>query len=259
MHRYHHVVVYSGGMDSFTLLHRIIAQNAANLSRVHAISFDYGQRHSKELGYARRTTKHLGIDHQVINLRDISPLLQGSALTTPSIAVPEGHYEAESMRQTVVPGRNTIMLSLAMGWAESLLLQAEAAERAQLMLEPRNAEQTQAIERLEHRAIVYYGAHSGDHHIYPDCRPGYFEAMQLAFRQATDNRVLLMAPYLHNDKAAILYEGIRGLGLDYSRSWTCYKGDHEPCGKCGACQERAEAFAAVGQPDPLLERPPLLG
>lgn len=243
-----HIVVYSGGMDSFTLLHRV--HRTAQPGSVQAISFDYGQRHSKELIYARAETKRLDIPHRIVDLRALTPLLAGSALTSPSIAVPEGHYEAESMRQTVVPGRNTLMLSIAMAWAESLILQDEAAAEQLAWLE------RPALPAL--KAIVHYGAHSGDHHIYPDCRPDFVNSMRETFLKATDGKVDLRVPFLHGNKSTILLEG-QAMGLDYGRSWTCYKGEAVPCGKCGSCQERAEAFREVGMVDPGVESPSLFG
>jgi 7-cyano-7-deazaguanine synthase len=234
---HHDLVIYSGGMDSFTLLHVLAfhhRRRCGNLDNFHVISFDYGQRHSKELEYARKETLRLGLSprHHVVDLRVLSPLLQGSALTTPHIPVPEGHYAAESMRRTVVPGRNTIMLAIAMAYAESLTLR----------------------ESVRGRATVHYGAHAGDHHIYPDCRPDYIDAMRVAYQQATDGHVSLMALFGDLDKAGILREG-RAVGLvpdDYARTWTCYKGQEMACGVCGSCNERREAFQALGWEDPAL-------
>lgn len=249
------LVIYSGGMDSFTVLHgvlnaelplrvktdlapldnyvKIAVDHAGQSSYVEAISFDYGQRHGIELQYAMQEMARLCVPHAVISLRNLQGILQGSALTSPDIAVPHGHYQAETMRKTVVPGRNTIMLSLAMAYAESLIMQGKADT-----------------------ASVWYGAHSGDHHIYPDCRAEYVKAMQETFRLATDGLVDLQVPYLHGDKEQILIDGL-GWGLDYARSWTCYEGGLRPCGKCGSCQERAEAFAKIEMDDPLLNRKPL--
>lgn len=230
-----HVVIYSGGLDSFTLLHHVARniqmQPPSIAAREHilAISFDYGQRHRKELEYAKAECARMGIVHDVIRLE--SAIRRGnSALTFGAIPVPHGHYEDATMKQTVVPGRNTIMLSVAMGWAESTLNCMAATEGAQ----------------------VYYGAHSGDHHIYPDCRPDFVYHMADVFRVATDGRVRLNVPFLHGNKKTILQQGFAdGLKLeDYARSWTCYEGGEHPCGKCGACGERLEAFASLGLEDP---------
>lgn len=210
------LVIYSGGMDSLTLLHWCLAR----YERVDAVSFDYGQRHSRELDYAEHECSRISVSHTVFDLTNLRPLVS-SALTS-NIDVPEGHYAAETMKATVVPGRNTIMLSIAMGIAESRSI-----------------------------STVAYGAHAGDHHIYPDCRPEYFDALQVVFERATEGRVRLLAPFLYYSKGHIVRIG-RQLCVDYARSWTCYVGDRQPCGQCGACVERAEAFAENGIADPLL-------
>lgn len=226
-----HLVIYSGGMDSFTLLHMIHSKIESRSMR--AISFDYGQRHRRELEYAQAETKRLGIAHEIIDLRPLTPFLQGSALTSPDIDVPEGHYAEESMKKTVVPGRNTLMLSAAMAYAESLLLRGIASDGY---------------------VNIHYGAHAGDHAIYPDCRPAFVNAMQSVFEAATEGKVRLYAPLLELDKADILRSG-QMVGLkaeDYARTWTCYKGGAHACGKCGSCDERAEAFAAMNWVDPAM-------
>jgi 7-cyano-7-deazaguanine synthase len=218
-----HIPIFSGGMDSFTLTNDLVNQHGAD--QVTAISFDYGQRHKRELTYAIAEAKRLGIAHKVVDITMLRSLMQGSALTSAEIPVPEGHYAEESMKITVVPGRNTLMLSIAMAYAESVAMQTGDADQT-----------------------IYFGVHQGDHAIYPDCRADYFEAMRKTMELATAGKVTLRAPYLFMDKAAILWRG-REIGLtakDYARSWTCYKGLAEPCGKCGACVERAEAFEAVG-------------
>lgn len=225
-------IIYSGGMDSFTLLHSVLAQNREMKAKldVRALSFDYGQRHAKELDYAVAETGRLGVPHRVIPLPQFAHLLRGSALTQLSIPVPHGHYEAESMKKTVVPGRNAIMLSIAAGVAEASLEQGQ-------------------------RAKLFYGAHAGDHAVYPDCRPAFVFAMESAISFSTEGRVRLRAPFLYLLKGAILTEGKR-VGLraeDYARAWTCYEGAAQACGKCGACQERAEAFQQVGWRDPMAD------
>lgn len=210
------VVIYSGGMDSFTLLHE--AHRAG--SNVHALSFNYGQKHAKELKYARQVCSDLGIAHQVVDITAITALLAGSALTD-EVMMPEGHYEEESMKATVVPNRNMILLSLAIAQAVSL-----------------NA------------AAVAYGAHGGDHAIYPDCRPEFVTRMAEVAKIANYEPVDILVPYLHLDKGEILRRGL-ALKLDYGQSWTCYNGREKACGKCGACQERLEAFRLNAQQDPL--------
>lgn len=226
-----HIVVYSGGMDSFTLLHRVIAEVGA--SNVLALSFNYRQRHAKELAFAMAETHRLGLPHKIIDLASVVPSLTGSALTDPAVPVPHGHYAEESMRKTVVPGRNTFMLSLAMAVAEGISFDQGGS--------------------FPH--YVHYGAHGGDHHIYPDCRPEFVHAMQRVYEQATEGKVRLIVPYLFDDKTKILQDGRDNFGLtanDYARTWTCYEGGEHACGKCGSCTERAEAFAALGWEDPAL-------
>lgn len=209
------VVIYSGGMDSFTVLNKVIQQGY----EVHALSFNYGQKHSKELEYAANVCQKVGISHKVVDISAINFLLAGSALTD-NIDMPEGHYEAENMAQTVVPNRNMILLSLAVGYAVSI----------------------QANQ-------VYYGAHGGDHAIYPDCRPEFVQKMNDVCAIANYEAVEIVTPYLHNSKTEILADGI-AMQLEYGDTWTCYNGREKACGKCGACQERLEAFAENGLVDP---------
>ena len=210
------VVIYSGGMDSFTVLNRALNDN----KEVYALSFDYGQRHVKELEYASAVCNKLNVHHKVINISAINQLLAGSSLTD-DIDIPEGHYEAENMKSTIVPNRNMILLSLAVGYAVSV-----------------GASQ------------VYYGAHSGDHAIYPDCRPEFVKKMNDVCQIANYEAVDIFSPYLNVSKTEILADGIK-MDLDYSQTWTCYNGREKACGKCGACQERLEAFAENSQTDPI--------
>jgi 7-cyano-7-deazaguanine synthase len=210
------VVIYSGGMDSFTVLNRAIHDG----KEVFALSFDYGQKHVKELECAAAVCKSLKVEHKIIDISSINQLLAGSSLTD-NIEIPEGHYEAESMKSTVVPNRNMILLSLAVGYAVSV----KASQ-------------------------VYYGAHSGDHAIYPDCRPEFVMKMNDVCQIANYEPIEIFSPYLTVTKTDILTDGIK-MGLDYSHTWTCYNGREKACGKCGACQERLEAFRDNNQTDPL--------
>lgn len=210
------VVIYSGGMDSFTLLHKARAEGKSVL----ALSFDYGQRHVRELACAKAVCQAAGIPHRIVDITAIHGLLGGSALTD-DIDVPEGHYADDNMKSTVVPNRNMILLSLAIGHA--------VAQGAQ---------------------AVWYGAHGGDHAIYPDCRPAFIEAMDRVSRLANYEPVRVEAPFMTMDKGQILAEGL-ALDLDYSQTWTCYNGREKACGRCGACVERLEAFASQGRTDPL--------
>lgn len=212
------VIIYSGGMDSFTLLNDLHNQGL----ELYPISFNYGQRHSKELIYAASVCKDLGLVHKVIDLSQIGEqILGGSSQTDPNIAVPHGHYADENMKLTVVPNRNMIMLSLAMGYAISIGAN-----------------------------IVYYGAHSGDHAIYPDCRPDFVAAINQVGKYCHFTPIGVSAPYICLDKGDIAMIG-RDLGLDYGKAWTCYEGKDKACGKCGACQERLEAMHKAGLVDPL--------
>ncbi len=211
------VVIYSGGMDSFTILNMAVAQGYD----VHALSFNYGQRHSKELDYAARVCSELKVQHKIVDISAINELVGGSSLTSTDIEVPEGHYAEDNMKSTVVPNRNMILLSMAVGYAVSL-----GADK------------------------VMYGAHSGDHTIYPDCRPEFVHKMNDVCAIANYEPVEIVTPFLNDSKIEILTEGLK-MGLDYGKSWTCYNGREKACGKCGSCQERLEAFTVVGATDPL--------
>lgn len=210
------VVIYSGGMDSYTVLNKAMHQGYD----VHAVSFNYGQRHSKELLFAEKVCKQHNIEHKIVDISSIKQLIGGSALTD-DIEVPEGHYEEDSMKTTVVPNRNMIMLSMAVGYAVSI--QAEA---------------------------VYFGAHSGDHAIYPDCRTEFVSAMNDVCNIANYQAVEVRAPYLALSKIDIVKEGL-AMNLDYKDTWTCYNGQAKACGRCGACQERLEAFSENDTVDPI--------
>lgn len=211
------VVIYSGGMDSYTVLHKAIQAG----HEVYALSFNYGQRHVRELECARQVCQELGINHKIVDISAINQILAGSSLTD-NIEVPEGHYAADNMKSTVVPNRNMILLSLAVGYAVSLNAQA-----------------------------VYYGAHSGDHFIYPDCRPEFVQKMHDVCQIANYEPIDIISPYLHESKIEILRDGL-AMGLDYSKTWTCYNGRAKACGKCGSCQERLEAFSLNQATDPLV-------
>ncbi|MBU2882400.1 7-cyano-7-deazaguanine synthase QueC [Psychrosphaera sp. B3R10] len=210
------VVIFSGGMDSFTVLNRAIRDGLD----VYALTFDYGQRHVKEVNFAQNACEKLGVQHKIVDISAIGGIIAGSSLTA-NIDVPEGHYEAESMKQTVVPNRNMILLSLAVGYAVSL----EASK-------------------------VYYGAHSGDHAIYPDCRPEFVKKMQDVCAISNYDPIDIVVPYLESSKIDILKDGLK-MRLDYGLTWTCYNGREHACGKCGACQERLEAFEKNNVTDPL--------
>ena len=215
------VAIMSGGMDSETLAY-YLKQKYEDL---HLVSFDYGQRHKKELECAVIQADILKAKHEIIDISGIRPLLKGSALTD-AIDVPEGHYEEESMSQTVVPNRNAIMLSIAWGLA--------CSNRAD---------------------VLACGVHSGDHHIYPDCRPYFIQNLNESLRIGTmDHRkenLELIAPFINYDKTWIAAKG-KELGVPFQYTWTCYKGLEKHCGKCGACVERKEAFRDSGGNDPTI-------
>ena len=210
------VAVISGGMDSITMLHDLNAQG----HQLKAISFNYGQRHSKELLLASENAKLLGITHKIVDMLFMKELVSNSSLTG-DIDVPEGHYADENMKLTVVPNRNMIMASLAIGYAVN-----------------------------EDFNGIAMGIHSGDHAIYPDCRPEFHSALRTASLIANYEPVEVYAPYLYADKTEIIKQGLK-VGVDYAKTWTCYKGGNVACGVCGSCQERLEAFKNNNMEDPL--------
>ncbi|ACS58031.1 7-cyano-7-deazaguanine synthase QueC [Rhizobium leguminosarum] len=211
------IVVCSGGLDSVTLAHKV----AAEQQLIGLVSFDYGQRHRKELDFAARCASRLAVPYHIIDIASIGGHLSGSALTD-NVEVPDGHYAEETMKATVVPNRNAIMLAIAFGLA--------AAQKAD---------------------AVAVAVHGGDHFIYPDCRPGFIDAFQHMQNEALDGyaNVKLLAPYVDASKAAIVVDGEKH-GTPFSETWSCYKGGELHCGRCGTCVERREAFHLAGVPDP---------
>lgn len=210
-------VVCSGGLDSVSLAH--VLHQAGELSRL--VSFDYGQRHAKEVQFAAACAARLDVPHHVIDLRAVGAALTGSALTD-DIDVPDGHYAEETMKVTVVPNRNAIMLTIAYGVAAA---QGDEA--------------------------VATAVHGGDHFIYPDCRPAFTEAFDVMQRAALDGyaEVSLRTPFVHQSKADIVTAGA-GAGTPFAETWSCYKGGEIHCGRCGTCVERREAFQLAGVADP---------
>ena len=204
------IIVLSGGLDSTTLLYEYQSRIAL------AVSFDYGSNHNqRELAFAALHCERLGIKHLIIPLDFIHQYFHSSLLSGAD-AVPEGNYDDENMRSTVVPFRNGIMLAVAAGLAEDNGLQ-------QIMM----------------------ANHAGDHAIYPDCRPAFVQAMDNAVQAGTYNGVRLFTPYTRLTKADIARRG-KALGIDYSETWSCYKGGEHHCGKCGTCTERIEALREAG-------------
>jgi 7-cyano-7-deazaguanine synthase len=190
------------------------------------LSFNYGQRHAKELGFAEQCAKDVRSPWHLVDLSTIQGLLPGSSLTDSSIEVPEGHFEAEIMKATVVPNRNAIMLSIA--WGHAVAIGAD---------------------------VVAFGAHAGDHAIYPDCRPEFWEKIEAGFKSGNEGfgnpELRLYPPFIKITKADITKRGY-DLGVNYAYTWSCYKGGEKHCGKCGTCVERKEAFELAGVPDPTV-------
>lgn len=205
------VCVFSGGMDSTTLLYHLLERGI----ETQALSFDYGQKHKKELVYAAKTCAKLKVEHKLIDISPISRLLHGNALTDPNMDVPQGLYGAENMRITVVPNRNMIFLAVAGGYA--------VAEKADLL------------------AVA---VHAGDHAIYPDCRPEFIDSFERTLKAGNYHQVSVYAPFIKMSKIEIATEG-RRLGVDFNDTWSCYVGGEEPCGKCGTCVERKEALDSL--------------
>ena len=207
------IIVVSGGMDSITMLYDYRERMAL------AVTYDYGSKHNaKEIPFAQLHCRRLGIEHIVIPLGFMQQYFQSSLLQGGE-EIPEGHYAADNMKSTVVPFRNAIMLSVAVGMAESRGLQS-----------------------------VFIANHAGDHTIYPDCRPEFIRAFDATAACGTYNHVRIEAPYTNLSKADIARKGAL-LGIDYAETWSCYKGGDVHCGRCGTCVERREALAEAGIAD----------
>lgn len=207
------VIIVSGGMDSITLLYERKDEIALG------ISFDYGSNHNAcEIPFARMHCERLGIRHLVINLSFIHQYFKSSLLSGAD-KIPEGSYDDDNMKSTVVPFRNGIMLSIAVGIAES-----------------------------EGLTKVFIANHGGDHAIYPDCREEFIEAFDAASHAGTYEHVRILAPYTNITKTDIALRG-KQLGIDYSETWSCYKGGEVHCGKCGTCVERKQALREAGLED----------
>ncbi|MDA2937250.1 7-cyano-7-deazaguanine synthase QueC [Acidobacteria bacterium AH-259-A15] len=210
------ILIYSGGIDSTTLLYSFLSKGYG----VKALGIDYGQRHLKELTAARNICENLGVEFRVGNLAELRPLLAGSSLTSQEVDVPEGYYTDESMKLTVVPNRNMLMMSVAIAWAISSDFDS-----------------------------VAYAAHAGDHAIYPDCRPEFVDALARAAALCHYHSIQILRPFMQKTKAEIVKMG-HELRVPFSLTWSCYKGGELHCGRCGTCTERAEAFLLAGVSDP---------
>ncbi len=210
------LMVVSGGMDSTTMLHEYADRIAL------AITFNYGSNHNaREIECARYNCDRLGIELVVVDMPFVGQLFESSLLSGAD-AIPEGNYDDDNMRSTVVPFRNGIMLAMAAGLAES--------------------------RGLKHLMMANHG---GDHAIYPDCRRGFVDAMSRAIAEGTYDRITIDAPYTDITKTDIARRGA-ALGIDYSHTYSCYKGGEKHCGRCGTCTERRQAFADAGLPDPTV-------
>ncbi|MDR3561456.1 MAG: 7-cyano-7-deazaguanine synthase QueC [Negativicutes bacterium] len=212
------VVLVSGGMDSVAALYEANQRFAV----AGAVSFDYGSKHNhKEIPFAAWHSQKLGIPHRTIRLSFVDELFKSDLLQSGG-TIPDGHYQELTMKQTVVPFRNGIMLSIAGGYAES----------------------------IEATGLVI-AAHSGDHAIYPDCREDFMKSMADAIRLGTYAAVEILRPFIHSTKAEIARRGHQ-LGVDFAQTWSCYKGGDIHCGTCGTCVERREAFMLAELPDPTV-------
>jgi len=200
------ILIYSGGLDSTTLLYEY--KDEISL----AVTFDYGAKHgAREIECAKYNCNKLGIKHLIIPLDFMGKYFRSNLLDSGG-EIPEGNYDEENMRSTVVPFRNGIMLAVAAGLAESYDLDT-----------------------------VLLANHSGDHSIYPDCRPSFIDAFDSATKEGTYNGVRVVSPYCNITKRDIALRG-RELGIDYSKTYSCYKGGEVHCGCCGTCRERKEAL-----------------
>ncbi len=217
------IVVCSGGLDSVTLAYKAARERGL----IGLVTFNYGQRHVREIACAAACARALNVPHTVIDISGVGAALTGSALTD-DVAVPDGHYAEDTMKITIVPNRNAIMLSVAYGIATA-------------------------------RGSDCVGAafHGGDHFIYPDCRPDFVESFNAMQKRALEGcaDIDLYTPFLNMTKAEIVAAGAR-LNVPFIDTWSCYKGGDVHCGRCGTCVERREAFHIANIPDPTLYADP---
>ncbi len=211
------LIVYSGGLDSTVLLHYLAKQKRADA----ALWVDYGQRHKREFECAKINCEKLGVPLDIANLADLAPLFGENALTNKNVDVPNGDYDESNMKTTVVPNRNMIMIAVAA--ARAIAIGANS---------------------------VAYAAHSGDHSIYPDCRPEFADALDNVLKLCHYEPIALVRPFVNITKTDIVKLGAE-LGVDFAQTWSCYNGESEPCGTCGTCKERQQAFKEAALIDPL--------
>ncbi|MGI9553368.1 MAG: 7-cyano-7-deazaguanine synthase QueC [Thermodesulfobacteriota bacterium] len=214
------VIILSGGIDSSTLCYKFAAENFD----IYSLTIIYGQRHSREIDSAKLIAGKLGISHKIVDLSQLKQLLSGSALTDPGVEVPrvpEKTEYFETLKSTIVPNRNAIFLSVAIGYAQSI-----GANK------------------------IFFGAHHSDRGVYPDCRKEFVEAFEIAERLANDNQDLrIEAPFVEMDKSEVVGLG-SSLNVPFESTWTCYVGGELHCGACSACNERKRAFTESGIKDP---------
>ena len=210
------IVLLSGGLDSTVLLAKLVTENR----RVLAMGVDYGQRHSQETEAAQAVCAHYGVEYRLADLRNISSFFGKNSLTDKNIPVYEGSYNEDGMKNTVVPARNLLLISVATSWA--------IAEKCD---------------------TVAYAAHGGDHAIYPDCREEFAQKLDSVIRISDWHPVKLERPFVGMTKGEIVELGTR-LGAPLHLTWSCYNGGEKHCGRCATCLERAEAFRSAGIPDP---------
>jgi len=211
-------LIYSGGSDSYTLLHYALSKNIT----VDCLTFSYGQKHNKEIDFASNVCEELNLKHLIIDISNSKTIFGNSSLTSLESKIPHGSYKEETMKSTVVPNRNMIFLSYAIAYSIAHNIKE-----------------------------VWYGAHAGDHFIYPDCRPEFLDAMNTVAGLCDPSETKIEAPFINFTKGEIIKIGL-DLNLDYSKAWTCYEGNKNPCGKCGSCVERSEAFIDNSEIDPLI-------
>ena len=216
------IVILSGGLDSTTLAYKAVAEFGAE--NVAAITFDYGQRHNKEIEFAKITTKKLGIEHVILDMSIIGKSIFHSALMDKDAALPTGKYANENLQDTVVPNRNMIMISLATAYCIS-----KGAD------------------------MIWYGAHAGDHSNYPDCRPEFINALRRTLALCHFKPIKLGAPYERSSKADVVNDGL-ALKVPFEDTWSCYDGGDVACGKCTTCNDRLAAFKGNNAKDPIIYR-----
>lgn len=213
------VVVLSGGLDSAVAMYTAI--NEVGAENVSAVTFNYGQRHNKELECAKKLTADKNIQHCILDMSVIGNQIFSGALMDANAELPTGKYADDNLQDTVVPNRNMIMISLAAAFA----IKFEASE-------------------------IWYGAHAGDHQNYPDCRPVFIEALRNVLAVCHFQPIELVAPFYEATKAAIVHQGL-GLNVPFEDTWSCYEGGELSCGECTTCNDRLEAFEKNGVDDPI--------